>query len=266
MMARPFIASVLVLAHATTSEAAFVRPPTVPLARAQKTTTAPLLYRLRGGDHVDMSALAAQVCPALGVVLSNALYAAPLGAVRDCVKAGELGQFNPIPSSLMVIATTCWLSYGFSVGNPWIVASNVPGAMAALYAFVNMTPLMKPGPELKQVQTTILGGAACTLSLWTALIFSGVSGAVRSYWLGLYATAVCILLFASPLSTIASVISSKDSGSILAPLTIAQVTNCLMWTVYGLLAAKDIFVWGPNGTGLILGLIQLALKLCFPSK
>ena len=59
MMARLFIASVPVLAHATTSEAAFVRPPAVPLARAHKTTTAPLLYRLRGGDHVDMSALAA---------------------------------------------------------------------------------------------------------------------------------------------------------------------------------------------------------------
>ena len=128
-----------------------------------------------------------------------------------------------------------------------------------------MTPLMKPRPELKQVQTTILGGAMHSLTL-DGLIFSGVSGAVRSYWLGLYATAVCILLFASPLSTIMSVISSKDSIHSCAPLTIAQVTNCLMWTVYGLLAAKDIFVWGPNGTGLILGLIQLALKLCFLSK
>ena len=46
----------------------------------------------------------------------------------------------------------------------------------------------------------------------------------------------------------------------------AQVANCLMWTVYGVFAAKDVFVWGPNGTGLVLGLVQLALKLLFPSK
>ena len=32
------------------------------------------------------------------------------------------------------------------------------------------------------------------------------------------------------------------------------------------LAAKDVFVWGPNGTGLILGLVQLALKLLYPTK
>lgn len=39
-----------------------------------------------------------------------------------------------------------------------------------------------------------------------------------------------------------------------------------LWTTYGVFAAKDIFVWGPNGTGLILGLVQLALKLVYPSK
>lgn len=35
---------------------------------------------------------------------------------------------------------------------------------------------------------------------------------------------------------------------------------------YGWFATKDIFVWGPNLTGLMLGLAQLALKLAFPSK
>ena len=41
-----------------------------------------------------------------------------------------------------------------------------------------------------------------------------------------------------------------------------------MWTAYGLTLpfAKGIYVWGPNGIGLALGLIQLFLKLCFPSK
>ena len=114
--------------------------------------------------------------------------------------------------------------------------------------------------------TIILVGASCTLALWTTLIFGGFAAAARSHYLGLYATGICIVLFASPLSTIATVISSRNAASILAPLTASQVTNCLMWTVYGVFAAKDIFVWGPNGTGLVLGLIQLALKLCFPSK
>ena len=45
-----------------------------------------------------------------------------------------------------------------------------------------------------------------------------------------------------------------------------RCANCLMWSTYGVFAARDIFVWGPNGTGLVLGLMQLALKLLYPSK
>ena len=93
-----------------------------------------------------------------------------------------------------------------------------------------------------------------------------IGAAARSYWLGIYASAICVVLFASPLSTIASVLKTGNSESILAPLTLAQIANTLMWTVYGVFAAKDVFVWGPNGAGLGLGLIQLALKFCFPAN
>ena len=57
----------------------------------------------------------------------------------------------------------------------------------------------------------------------------------------------------------------RDSASIYAPLTLAQVANCATWTGYGF-AIGDLWVWGPNLTGLILGLLQLALKLVYPAK
>ena len=53
--------------------------------------------------------------------------------------------------------------------------------------------------------------------------------------------------------------------SCLAPLTFAQVTNTALWSAYGL-AIKDVFVYGPNLTGLGFGIIQLILKIMFPSK
>ena len=61
-------------------------------------------------------------------------------------------------------------------------------------------------------------------------------------------------------------IATRDSASIYAPLTAAQCANTLLWTVYGIMAAKDVFVYGPNGIGLALGLTQLMLKLIFPAK
>ena len=45
-----------------------------------------------------------------------------------------------------------------------------------------------------------------------------------------------------------------------------RCANTLLWTIYGVMAAKDIFVYGPNAIGLALGIAQLLLKLIFPSK
>jgi hypothetical protein len=45
-----------------------------------------------------------------------------------------------------------------------------------------------------------------------------------------------------------------------------QSLNCALWTLYGFVATRDVYVWGPNLTGFILGLSQLALKVLFPSK
>ena len=81
----------------------------------------------------------------------------------------------------------------------------------------------------------------------------------------MFATAICILLFSSPLSTIKKVLAQRSSESIYAPATAAQCANCALWTTYGWFAVKDVFVWGPNLTGLLLGLAQLALKIAFPS-
>ena len=90
--------------------------------------------------------------------------------------------------------------------------------------------------------------------------------AARATLVGYFASAIFVVLAASPLSTIRTVLSTRDSASIYTPLTLAQCANTLLWTVYGVAAAKDVFVYGPNGIGLCLGLVQLLLKLVFPTR
>lgn len=204
--------------------------------------------------------------PAMGVVTSNALYFSALPAVLAARKTGSLGAFNPLPSAIMVLSVIAWLCYGLAVGNPWIVASNLPGAGAVLTTFVSMLPLMPTDDEaLLPVQGTLVGGALATLSLWTYLVFSGAGAALRAQYIGYFASALFVALAASPLSTIRTVVATRDAASIYAPLTAAQCANTLLWTLYGVFAAKDVFVYGPNGVGLALGLMQLVLKLLYPS-
>jgi len=70
-------------------------------------------------------------------------------------------------------------------------------------------------------------GIAASLALSGVLVFSGCAAATRSFYLGLYGAVICIVLFASPLSTVFLVIATADSSSIYAPLTLAQVQRAL---------------------------------------
>jgi len=168
-----------------------------------------------------------------------------------------------------VLSSWLWLQYGFSMANPYIVAGNLPALTAAVYGLLMMLPLMHgadDAPALRMVVGLFVTGSFVTFCLWAYLIFVPVESSERSSVLGSYATLIFIILAASPLSSMGTVIAKRDASPIYAPMTAAQCINCMLWTVYGFVAAHDVFVWGPNLTGLSLGLMQLALKLCYPSS
>lgn len=75
-----------------------------------------------------------------------------------------------------------------------------------------------------------------------------------------------MVYFCSPLSTLAHVLKARCSASVAAnwPLSVASLTNCALWTVYGLAIGRP-FVYGPNAAGMALSLVQLALIFVFPS-
>ena len=187
------------------------------------------IARLRGGQS-EMSIFSSNLFPFVGIFTSNALYFSSIPAVVERVKEGSLGPLNPIPTTCIVLSTLAWLMYAFSVPNPWVVTSNLPGACAAMAAMTMMLPLMRGSKQLLFVQSTLVGGTLMNLVLWSYLIFSGMTAAARSHILGLYASVFFIILSASPLSTIKDVVLSKDSASIYAPMTVAQCVNCALWS------------------------------------
>jgi len=216
--------------------------------------------------QASLASAAAFWCPMAGLVTSNALYFSPLSAVLERLKVGTLGELNPLPAAVTVLSTLAWLQYGLAIADPFVVASNIPGLTAAIAGFVLLLPLMKGTSSLKLVQTSFVTGCAATLALWTWLVFSGMTAAARASALGLWASAFFIVLCSSPLTSMRKVIQTKDASSIYAPMTAAQCANCLLWTVYGYFGVGNIFVWGPNFTGLLLSFAQLGLKVLYPSK
>ena len=86
----------------------------------------------------------------------------------------------------------------------------------------------------RSVTLVLAGGAAGLLTLWTYLVFAKVPHDRLVFLLGAFASGICILLFASPLSTVREVVATSNAASIYGPLTATQCTNCAMWTVYGI--------------------------------
>lgn len=208
--------------------------------------------------------LAITLVPIIGILTSTLLYFSPMAAVRVAVRDDAVGDLNPLPLAMMAASSLSWLVYGLSVRDPYVTLSNVPGSIASLWYVAVVLPLLQ-GAQLQTTQHLLVALAAIAITLWTYLSLSRRPLDKVQSSLGLFASALFVLLSGSPLSTIMTVLAARDSVSILTPLTIAQVINTSLWSAYGL-AIGDTFVYGPNLTGLGFGLVQLVLKLAFPSK
>ena len=63
----------------------------------------------------------------------------------------------------------------------------------------------------------------------------------------------------APLSSLATVIKTRDASSINVPLATANLVSGSVWIVYGL-ALRDVYLWGPCTIGAPLGLLQILIK------
>jgi hypothetical protein len=82
-----------------------------------------------GSDSVLMS----HVAPGLGVMVACALFASPIKAVLGVKEERRLGSLNPLPFCAMLANCVAWLVYAFLTGDPYVLASNIPGVLIALW-------------------------------------------------------------------------------------------------------------------------------------
>jgi hypothetical protein len=85
----------------------------------------------------------------------------------------------------------------------------------------------------------------------------------RTGIIGLLANVNVLFFYGAPLQKISSVLSEKTSDSIHTPTMILNNLNAGFWGAYGV-ARNDIVIYGPNGIGFLLGLIQLLLCCVYP--
>lgn len=83
--------------------------------------------------------------------------------------------------------------------------------------------------------------------------------------LGVAASVVAVLMFASPLATLQTVLATRSSESLPAPMVLIGVSCTLLWTMLGI-RLWNMFMLVPNGIALVLGIAQVALLVIYPAK
>mmetsp|Transcript_19466 Transcript_19466/g.48497 ORF Transcript_19466/g.48497 Transcript_19466/m.48497 type:complete len:127 (+) Transcript_19466:71-451(+) len=73
------------------------------------------------------------ICPTLGVFISTALYSAPVKSLAEALDRKSLGNLNPTPWGIMTGNCFGWLAYAYYSGDPFVLASNIPGIIVSFW-------------------------------------------------------------------------------------------------------------------------------------
>lgn len=187
-------------------------------------------------------------------------YSACPGLMRDR-RAGQLAS-DPIPFPVALTNTLVWLVYGLLINDVWIVACNLVGLAATSFNTVTVLRLCREARTSQILEAITVGGlifAAIIIALTTSPMFVAEIATRRS--IGGYACiAIVLVMFASPTVAAVSALRTGNASQVSLPLSLAQLTNGLLWGIYGAVQ-QDPVVMGPNLLGAALANVNVFVKL-----
>ena len=209
------------------------------------------------------------VCPLVGIGLGFSMFMSNVFNLRK-QKALEngLGEVNPIPYSTIFGNCVGGCIYAVVHQNQWVWWSNFPGVLIGFHLCCESVMICGQTDKDISVRNNLLRNLNFWVAFWllTGWALAYVcTPAISANVIGFVSSAVCVTLYASPLTTVFKVLREWDASSIYMPMCLIATTCTLLWTVYGL-AIGDGFVWGPNLAGLCLSMIQLMLVTLLPSR
>jgi solute carrier family 50 protein (sugar transporter) len=109
----------------------------------------------------------------------------------------------------------------------------------------------------------------CIVFIWVSVLsllrFANFSSTTRELIVGILVNVNLLFFYGAPLSTIFTVLKTRNSASIHIRTMTTNTLNGAFWSAYGF-AVNDPFVYVPNALGAGLGVIQMVLVLVVPRR
>lgn len=168
---------------------------------------------------------------------------------------------NLIPYPAIIVNCLGRVAYSYVIVNYYMLTAGSVGAIAGLFYTMTCSGLAP--------QRTLDIMAGMLVVLTTAMIVVGAVGSFRHLaraeqrllW-GYASNVLLMAYYASPLSTIWTVLHTRCAASLSVPMAAMNALNGGLWLAYGL-AIHDPFIWVTNGVGLGIAIILLSCIIMF---
>jgi len=221
------------------------------------------------------------VCPSIGILISTALYSAPVNSLGVALERGSLGPLNSTPWGVMTGNCVGWLAYSYYSRDPFVLASNIPGIIVSFWLNSGASKLQyyanaKSGGGNDEVSIRteksflftyqdklMLGVLILWMSILVCVDWLTITNGFEKEIIGIFVNINLLFFYGAPLQSMKTVIVEKRSDTIHTPTMILNCTNAGFWAAYGI-AIDNPVIYGPNGIGIFLGLSQAALCCMYP--
>lgn len=164
------------------------------------------------------------------------------------IKKKSAKEFSPVQFFSLFINSLIWTVYGVMKKDISLMIPNLSGVFVGILCVIAY-----------QLNATVSLWKNYAVVTGLAALLGGLTKFNMVNSVGLLGCLLSIVLAASPLSVIKTVIEKKSTASLPFPTSFATWLNGLSWGLYGLLVVNDPLVYLPNAVGLMLATVQLSL-------
>ncbi|XP_010519561.1 PREDICTED: bidirectional sugar transporter SWEET5 [Tarenaya hassleriana] len=196
----------------------------------------------------------------VGNVISFGLFCSPIPTFMKIWKARTVGEFKPDPYVATVLNCMMWSFYGMPFVHPdslLVITINATGLLMEL-VYVAIFFYFSPWPSRKKITMALVIEVVFMATVILCTMYLLHTTKARSMLIGIMCIVFNIIMYASPLTVMKTVIRTKSVKYMPFFLSIANFMNGCVWAVYALLQF-DPYILIPNGLGTISGAIQLIL-------
>ncbi|KDP27816.1 hypothetical protein JCGZ_18896 [Jatropha curcas] len=194
----------------------------------------------------------------IGNIISVLMFLSPVGTFWRIIKNRSTEDFESVPYVCTLLNAALWTYYGIIKPGAFLVATVNGFGILVEIIFVTLFLIYAP-PKMK-AKTWILVGLLDVGFLATAIVVTrlALKGEVRIDATGFICSGLNIVMYASPLAVMKTVVTTKSVEFMPFFLSFFLFLNGAVWTLYAFLTS-DYFLGVPNGTGFLLGTAQLVL-------